>query len=237
MEKMDIKQIIDLHIIDKQLFDINELRGSIPEDIEKLADKLSILESKLKEDKNVVKELSGNKKNYSDVLNDNKEKIKKLNDQVFKVKTNKEYDALLNEIDHLKNNNMSSDENLESIESQLRDKKVSLMKGSTDKDKVKETLADYNKQLNAINKKIEKDETKLFKARKKSLKNIAKDLALIYEKKCQEFGLAFSLISRDACTHCYSHLPAQIIINADDVNILQSCPTCNIFLYKETENN
>ena len=28
-----------------------------------------------------------------------------------------------------------------------------------------------------------------------------------------------------------------IIINADDVNILQSCPTCNIFLYKETENN
>ena len=105
MENSDIKEMLELHILDKQLFDINELRGTLPENIEKLNQKLESLTSQANNSDNNVIELNKNKKSYNTDLTDNLGKIKKLNDQIFKVKTNKEYDALLNEIDHLKKDN------------------------------------------------------------------------------------------------------------------------------------
>jgi len=237
MENSDIKEMLELHILDKQLFDINELRGTLPENIEKLNQKLESLTSQANNSDNNVIELNKNKKSYNTDLTDNLGKIKKLNDQIFKVKTNKEYDALLNEIEHLKKDNQLKEKELESIESQLRDIEVSSMKSATEIDKLKESLDSFNSQLNDINSKIKDDENKLLKQKTKARKKIVNDSLSLYDSKCHDYGLAFSEIIRDACSHCYSSLPAQTIINADDVNILQSCPTCNIFLYKETENN
>ena len=55
MENSDIKEMLELHILDKQLFDINELRGTLPENIEKLNQKLELLTSQTNNsDNNVI---------------------------------------------------------------------------------------------------------------------------------------------------------------------------------------
>ena len=54
--------------------------------------------------------------------------------------------------------------------------------------------------------------------------------------KKEEYGLAFASITRKSCSNCFSSLPPQAFINVTDRNKLQTCPSCNIFLYIEDEN-
>ena len=233
MEEKDIKEIITLHITDRQLNDIEELREGYPEKIVLYQEQISQLESSLKNHLSTDKSLITKTKNYRSDLEENKGKIEKLNDQIYKVKTNKEYDALLNEIEHLKSDSDVKSKDLKEIESEKNDIDKTINEENDKLEDIKSKLSDCSDKLKIINKKIKSEEDKLVKDRKSQLKNISKDALDIYDKKRDEFGLAFSEVNRDACSNCYSSLPAQFIISAKNPNTLQSCPTCNIFLYCE----
>ena len=58
-------------------------------------------------------------------IEDSQTKLNKYKDQLFLVKTNKEYDALNHEIDHLKGIVSTCEESLLSIESEIESKKES----------------------------------------------------------------------------------------------------------------
>ena len=237
MDESKIKSIIKLHIIDKQLNEINELRGELPEKIDIYTGKIEQLKNGLKENKKNFKILNKKQTEFKSELTDNADKINKLNDQIFKVKTNKEYDALLNEIDHLKNGNKSKNDELKIIESEVIKTQNSIDKNSESIEKFKSNLSESKRDLNKINKEIKDKEVNLLIDKKNHLKTVPNDMLILYNKKAEEFGLAFSLVNREACSNCFSSLPAQFIINSSNSNALQSCPTCNIFLYSEDIDN
>ena len=97
-----MEKLIQLQNIDNKLRDLNDLLGDLPSKV----DKLNIEESELKE--SLISKKTGksklnldNNKIESKILSID-EKVNKLKDQLFLV-TNKQYDSLMNEIDHLKN--------------------------------------------------------------------------------------------------------------------------------------
>ncbi|MAJ33142.1 MAG: hypothetical protein CMF95_01105, partial [Candidatus Marinimicrobia bacterium] len=97
-----MEKLIELQSIDTKLRDLNDLLGDLPSKVEELNLQEDNLKTSIVTKKERLKEieLETNKLELKNSGFD--EKIDKLKDQLFLVTNNKQYDALMNEIDHLK---------------------------------------------------------------------------------------------------------------------------------------
>jgi predicted nucleic acid-binding Zn-ribbon protein len=99
-----IQDLIELQKIDSQLAEIEELLGDLPIKVTELKNKEDSLTSDFERGKARLKEIALEQHKTEMNLAEFKEKIDKLKDQLFLVTNNKQYDALMLEIDHLKEN-------------------------------------------------------------------------------------------------------------------------------------
>ena len=99
-----IQYLIELQKIDSQLAEIEELLGDLPIKVTELKNKEDSLTSDFERGKARLKEIALEQHKTEMNLAEFKEKIDKLKDQLFLVTNNKQYDALMLEIDHLKEN-------------------------------------------------------------------------------------------------------------------------------------
>ena len=101
--ELETKKIINLHKIDVRLQEIHDEKGDLPELIKEQKDEIEDLNSKISDSDSQVTELEKEKSSCNTSVKDFELKLDKYNKQMDSVKNNKEYDALLIEIDHLKN--------------------------------------------------------------------------------------------------------------------------------------
>jgi len=154
------------------------------------------------------------------------------------VKSNREYEALLSEIDHLNNENTNILNDLEEFDSEIKNINSSMDENNEKIELVNKELSNKENQLNEANSQIEKEEKELEKDRELFIKDLSSDKSLmsVYnDKKEENDGLAFAEVNRNCCENCYSNLPPQSIIDAQNRNDLVLCPSCSILLYTEEE--
>ena len=236
MENKNIVKIISLHKIEKKLFDINNERGDLPIRISKIKDKINVLTVDNDKYNERLLEINKEKVMLNGNLSDIEEKISTLNEQMYKVKSNKEYEALLSEIDHLNNENSNSVKQLESFDAEVREGTDLINSNTEELETSNGNLLKIEDLLKTTNLEIEEEESSLTKDKDFILKNLANNKSLIdlYNDKKNEYeGLAFSEINQSCCNHCYSSLPPQLIIDATNQNQLVECPSCSILLYIE----
>ena len=81
---------------------MNEKRGPLPKIISELNSKIELIESDKLNIENDKVDIEKRKSIILSNVSEFNEKIEKLNNQTYDVKSNREYEALLSEIDHLK---------------------------------------------------------------------------------------------------------------------------------------
>ena len=135
-----LNQLIKLQEIDNRLYEINELKGDLPSKVESQVLELKPIKIKIPKRLNVLKKLLKSVENLTEVEDFN-HKLKKYQDQIYLVTSNKEYDALNAEIDHMKNSISSSETTI----LELKKKKLNWM-NSLDRMKIK-----LSKLLNHLN--------------------------------------------------------------------------------------
>ena len=99
--ELETKNIIELHKIDKRLNQIEETKGDLPSIIEEQKETLNELNESIKVCDEKIIELNKEKNTDKISIDEQKASIDKYNAQIFQVKNNKEYDAILKEIDHI----------------------------------------------------------------------------------------------------------------------------------------
>ena len=232
----NLKQLIELQKIDSRLLTIEELRGDLPLKVEQLSEKLSEFKERFQENENRIQIISSDVKKQTNQIEDSNSKLQKLKDQLYLVKSNKEYDALNFEIDHLKESISVSeniildleqekenlDKNNEAYQIELEDSKKMLEKNKSDLEstmsKTKKEEADLNKNRIVIVDKIENKFINTYNRLRKT-----KD------------GLGIINIISNACGACYTQLPRQTVIEVkQNINII-SCPNCSIYLFFDEE--
>ena len=229
---LETKKIINLHKIDKQLIKIHDSKEALPSIIEKQENKVDDLKSILKNGEKELKTINKSIDDFSSQTLDLSSKIEKYNSQIYSVKNNKEYEALLKEIDFLKSENANAESELSIFKAQREEKESTI-------NDAKETLEDLNskleanlKELKVISSSTEKEEKQLSKNKEKILKDmIDEKFVESYLEGTQTFKLA--VLSRDACSNCYSSLPPQFILNVKKGDKLYPCPSCGVNLYWE----
>ena len=230
---MSIARLVELQDIDSQLEDLNSLLGDLPKMVEELNEKENSLKDRVEADKVNLKEINLNNSKSEKVNSDIQEKINKLTDQLFLVTNNKQYDALTNEIEHLKEQKRENEDLLisnleekENLEKNINENEATLEKLKTDLDvrrnKLDEALSETADEKAALE-----------DSRKKQVTEIDDTTMLVYNKVISaRSGIAVVPLSGNSCGGCGAALPLQMVseIRSGD---LHNCQSCGRFVYNE----
>lgn len=230
---MSITRLVELQDIDSQLEDLNSLLGDLPKMVDELNEKENSLKDRVEADKVTLKEINLNSSKSEKVNSDIQEKINKLTDQLFLVTNNKQYDALTNEIEHLKEQKKENEELLisnleekETLEKNINENEASLEKLKTDLDvrrnKLDEALSETADEKAALE-----------NSRKKQVTEIDDNTMQVYNKVISaRSGIAVVPLSGNSCGGCGAALPLQMVseIRAGD---LHNCQSCGRFVYNK----
>ena len=227
-----ILPLIELQDVDTQLRDINELLGDLPKKIDKLRDEEEGLINNVKEGKDRLKEIELSLNKAEHQMTDLKGKIDKLKDQLSLVTTNKQYDALTQEIEYLKQEldevelkDLEFEEEKESLTSDIKEKEENLESLSND-------LSDRRIKLEALMDESAENKSALEKEREKKLVNIDESILNRYTRiSTAREGLAVVNLDGSACAGCGFVVPPQDVNDIRDKDNYYNCDICSRFIY------
>ena len=232
----ELKKLISLQHVDNEIQEILSLSGDLPNRVDKKEAQLNDIKSKLETTNQKIADLEKDSRKISSEIEDSQSKLDKYKDQLFLVKTNKEYDALNSEIDHLKSALSDSEDLVLKMQSDLESegeiKKVSEVEIEeiatsleTDKKNLDKSLSESKDQLEELN-----------NSRETILKDISNTLLAKYNQLQNTRGAGVAALNGNCCGACYSTLPPQMVIEIQSNEIIHTCPSCSVFLFSEEQN-
>ena len=224
--------LIKLQECDSQLVKLSTKKKILPENIDKLDKEFSSFKEGI--DKNKIK--------YDDLKSrhtESENKIKKLNEGMVKtkermleVKNNKEYQAMLKEIDVSESSRGNIETEIISILEAL-DKLSGLVK--EDEETLKNSKNKYEQEKKIIEDDLNTIDADVLDWEKKRIdlqKNVTDDLLARYEKiKKRNKGVGVISVWKAVCNGCHMNIPPQLYNELQKSNELLSCPNCNRIIY------
>lgn len=230
---MSITNLVELQDIDSQLEDLNSLLGDLPKMVEELNEKENNLKAKIQNDKISLKDVTLNTNKSETTNSELQEKINKLTDQLFLVTNNKQYDALTNEIEHLKE---QKEEHEFLIISYIEEKEMlekNITNHETELEELKTNLESRRKKLDAALSDTAEEKAILEKSREQQIVKIDENTIQVYNKVISaRSGVAVVSLSGDSCGGCGAALTLQLAseIRAGDIH---RCDSCGRFVYSK----
>ncbi len=234
--KEQLKTLIELQAIDSEIYILNADKGAKPKEIEAL--KASFEEKKkiLADCEKKSVDLARQKKDRDMELGSKEEGIKKLQGQLYQLKTNNEYKIMLKQIDDAK-----------ADASVIEDKILEIMeyadKVKADLEQEKKKIIEEEKVFILESKKIE-DKIKemdgrlaqLDAQRRQVIPGIDKKILSQYERiLVNREGLAIVWVEDNSCKGCNMSVPAQVINLIKMYERVITCEVCNRMLYIKDE--
>lgn len=231
----ELNNLIQLHETNERLKEIHELKGNLPEVLNKLKIELNDINVKQSQNNTELQTLNSTVSSNQKTLTDSNDKLKKYNDQLFNVTNTKEYEALILETDQIKElitnlNQEVSDANtkIEILEEEITNNKESIDNLSAEISKNEEILSSEMAHT-------DKEEQLLVKNIDAYAKKVNPNFLGQYNKLFNKYGKGMANIVRNSCTNCYTQLPAQMLVEIEHDKKLITCPSCSVFLYHKTE--
>ena len=227
-----LANLVKLQEIDSSIQSIEELQGDLPKNVEELKTNLSRISSQISNDEKRLQEIDIETRKTQTIQKTNKDKINNLQEQVYRVKSNREYDALMSEIDHLKNE--LSEYELKELE--LSEEKDNLSNKLKENQSENDVIAEkLDKQKTSLDKNIveTKEELGSLKTKREIITSEISEQHLgLYDRiKSARGGVAVVPVKNQSCGGCHSKIPSQLEVFIRDGNKLTQCNVCRQILY------
>ena len=230
-DEMDV--LIQLQINEDNKNKIRSFLNKIPEQI-------ALLDKQLVEEEQQMRERvtlwETQKKQYRDCeaeIKQRQESIRKSDQKLMSIKSNKEYQAVLTEIEDLKRQI-----------AKLEDNMIKLL---FDQEEAEKHLADDRKAWEEEKSRLEEEKQSLDDERRREearLAALADDWQKIAEKASRQLlhqflevrgrvagGKAVAEVRDYVCQGCFMNIPAQMYNELHTTNILRFCPFCNRIIF------
>jgi predicted nucleic acid-binding Zn-ribbon protein len=228
----------ELQKIDLGLKSIKEEKDRYPKEMKKLDEKQKVESERVQKEKEKVESLEKTRRQKEGQLSLEQEKIKRAEGRMSEVKTNKEYQALLSEIDAIKEANGRMEEEILQVMGEIDDLKRDLSKRERD---VGVTLEKVEAERKELQEKMARDEKvwdEQMERREVLSKQIESKLVKLYNTlKEKRQGVGVVGVKRETCQGCFVNVPPQMFIEVQKNNALVRCPHCNRILYWEGDRN
>ena len=227
-----LEQLIKLQEIDHRLLEIKDYMGDLPSTVETQGKEVKTLESENEEKLNRILDIEKEMRHYEREIESMNTQMLKYKEQLYLVKSNKEYDSLNHEIDHMKTNISESETQLLNLieEKENLDETVKLNLGKIES--ITDSLFSNRVELKSAMAETKNEQEKLEKTRRNLFENIEPHKLNAYEKVRQSReGVGMVSIIGNACGGCYSQLPPQTIIEIKKNIDIITCSSCSIMLF------
>lgn len=230
--EQEFESLISLQEIDKKLI-------SLKRELDTLPTKFQQIERQRKqnlEELNKAKEkLQANQKKRRELeqeVQDLKEKLSKYKSQLHGVKTNKEYSAMLKEIEYIEGEIEKKEEDI--LEELLKadDIKVEIEKAEEKNKKQEDKLKEQEKEILSKKEDIEKRIESLNTEKNELLPKVPQKYLDLYEKiYSKKNGIVLSPVSDEFCSICNMRIRPQVLNELKSNKELIFCENCGRILY------
>ncbi len=223
--------LYELQLIDKQLDELEELRGDLPLIVNELNAHMEVLQNNIDSKLAEKEEAQKLRLENDEAIKELDEKLKKYKAQLFKVRNNKEYDALTKEIDFSETNILEREEENKEIENRVGVLALEIEEVQADLDKLQKEFKEKEEELKKIIAINEKEEAHLNKLREVIVEKIKKNDYNTYMRiRKAKGGIAIAPVYRGSCSGCHNVIPPQRQLEIKQNNRLFSCEACGRIL-------
>ena len=228
----DLKAVVEVQQLDRQVAVLGALIESLPKQIQTLQ---SQLDEFIRAHEERKKRLAANLKERKDLEGEIKviqDKISKHKDQLYQVKTNEQYRAMLKEIE-------GEEANIRKIEDQVLEKMIEsediqqhVQEAAARLDGEKARVAAEIKRLHDERQKDLEERERLQARRKEVAAVLSESVLTLYERlRAYRPGVAVAEVRDGLCTACDVLLRPQVYNEVRAGNAVMTCENCNRIVY------
>lgn len=228
----EIKKLVELQELDKDIYGINRELDHIPEHLRALDELIKDKESIFKGNEDALIKLQLKRKDKEMELGTKEQDILKNQNQLFQIKTNQEYSAMQREIESKKADKSVLEEDIINILDEIENAEKALADSKKVYQEEKSKIEAEKKEVEQKKGQIQEEQKKIQAARNELVKNIDKELLGKYEKILQgKDGLALVPVEGNACGGCNMNLPPQVVNEVCLRKTVVICGNCSRILY------
>ena len=228
----------DLQKVDSAIERIQGRKIQLPGLIEALDGTFTATRTEMEEQKEKFQEASKKHREKEELLRRGQESLKKAKARQFEVKTNKEYEAVLKEIETLEiRNSQVEDEILEAMEEMDR---VRILAQNIEQDFDRARLRyESERKERAEELSLADEELRTTKEKSEALREkVPPDILRKYDTiRNVNAGVAVIGVWKEVCQGCRMNLPPQLYNEIQREEEIRFCPNCNRILYWDDQSS
>jgi len=230
--KEQLSLLIELQKAESEINKINIKCRSLPEEIARLEEAFRGFEAGLEEDRKKFEDTQKAHREGEEKLKKGQDLLKKAKERLNEVKTNKEYQAVLKEIEACEHKNSEQEDQiislLEAVDTAKAEFKIKEKEMQSYQQRYGETKKKMETELHSLDDALRTCRLKGEKFRSK----VSAELLKKYDSiKTLHNTLAVVAVWKEVCEGCYMNLPPQLYIELQKSTELHMCPNCNRIIY------
>lgn len=227
----DLEKLIRLQHLSDEIKRHTKRCDEIPAEINTLESLLKNAQSKIDSVKQKIKDSEGIIRKNERTIADSREMQGKYRTQLFKLKSNREYQALNKEIELLKEKISECETqiimNMEEIDNSEKDLTEAEAYLKDEKKRIDQLKAERNSELKEEQRRLSEAES----AYQEIYGTIDEELRDVYDRLVRKNGRAVAEVNQKCCGNCYVKVRPQIAATAQGNDTLIQCDKCGVYLY------
>lgn len=224
--------LIGLQEIDAKIRALVEQKKRMPEALANLENKRAAIKADFEKSKENLAAAQKNKRDREKDLEVGAQKVEKLKARTSEIKNNKEYQALLKEIEAAEQENKVVEDDILALMEKIDTASAAIIAAEKQAKDDEATIQTEQKEMETEFIKIDAELNGVEQARQEQLSRIQPAVLAQYQKLLiSKAGVAIAEARGEACSGCYMSIPPQVFVNVKKNDSIITCPQCGRILY------
>ncbi|MGE5248267.1 MAG: zinc ribbon domain-containing protein [Verrucomicrobiota bacterium] len=229
-----VKALIDLQEVMSEAKRLEDEKQRIPLEVADLKSLFEEREASYLAANQEFESLRQQRREKEREIEEERDKVERAKAKLMSIKTNKEYYAMLKEIEGTRRSNAAREEELLALLSRYEEAEKRLAETKAELDEVagkyRERMVDVESRMSAFDDDIGKVLTRKRQVASKLEPGLVRRFEMIFERRD---GLAIIAARNYSCTGCHMNIAPQLFNMLQREDRIHTCPNCNRILYYE----
>jgi len=234
--KEKLLTLISLQECDSQLVKLSAKKTRLPEKIRKMEESFLVFKENTEQNKKKLAQIRAQRAEYEADIKKTNDSVIKTRERLLEVKNNKEYQAMLKEIETAEKTKGDIETKIIVLMEEM-EKIVVLVK--QDDETLQQATVKYAEEKKAIEDELNAVDTDsaIWMEKKSALQKLLPEALLSqYEKiKKRNNGIGVISVWKAVCSGCHMNIPPQLYNELQRSNNLLNCPNCSRIMYFDNQ--
>ncbi len=231
--------LLELQKLDTRLKELEALRGDLPQKVHETQNRINTLDVNLDTKTQQMQQNELEQKQLALELKEAEQNLKHYQEQLYRVTTNREYDAITHEIEAVRTS-LAQMKNRKNV---VEEENLELMENIAELEKQKNAEIGH---LEALEKELQdklsvtnREEENLRLQRQNLITKIDRQMFNTYERvRKAKYGQAVVALQRNACGGCFNAIPPQRLMEIREKKSFITCEFCGrILVWDENQSS